>query len=122
MSTSIATTSSTTSPTVTTVSAPVRSDSLLPEISDNRAGTKVFSNPAGAAPTGYNDEIPFDTTVAVACWAPNESEMTSITGFDLIETAPWTGDYAPADTFANGDPVGQPGSTDRDPAVPTCTQ
>jgi hypothetical protein len=67
-----------------------------------------------------HEVIPFDTYVRVRCWVENQSAMTSVNAFYLIETAPWGGDYASANTFANGDPVGQPGSTTIDPAIPKC--
>jgi hypothetical protein len=89
------------------------------EITDNEQGTPVFSNPGGAA-VAQNGIIPFNRRVLVKCWTPNESTMSSVNAFYLIETPPWSGDYAPANTFANGDPVGQPGSTTIDPAVPEC--
>jgi disulfide bond formation protein DsbB len=112
------TSSATTSPTPS-ATQPSEPSRPYAEITDNRQGTQVFSNPQGDAVT-QNEVIPFDTHVRVKCWANNESAMTSINAFYLVETAPWAGDYAPADTFANGDPVGQPGSTTIDPAVPEC--
>jgi hypothetical protein len=93
--------------------------SLHGEVTDNRNGTQVFGSPEGAAAAGESS-IPYDTTVSVLCWAPNNSAIVSINAFYLVETSPWRDDYAPADTFANGDPVGQPGSTAIDPSVPRC--
>jgi hypothetical protein len=89
------------------------------EIADNRNGVPVFGSPDGSATDA--PEIPFATRVQVACYTPNESGMPSINAFYLIKSPPpWTDVYAPANTFANGDPVGQPGSTNIDPAVPRC--
>jgi len=96
-----------------------RPATLYPEITDNENGTPVFGSAQGRAVT-HDESIPFDRRVLVKCWAPNESAMTSVNAFYLVETAPWSGDYAPADTFADGDPVGQSGSTTIDPAVPEC--
>jgi hypothetical protein len=79
----------------------------------------VFSNAQGGA-VSQDERIPYDIHVDVKCWVPNESSMSSVNAFYLIETVPWRGDYAPANTFANGDPVGQPGSTAIDAAVPEC--
>ena len=95
------------------------SSRLHVEITDNGLGTQVFSSPQGGA-VSQNGAIPYDTYVKVECWTKNESTMHSINAFYLIESAPWVGDYAPADTFANGDPIGEPGSTTIDPAVPEC--
>lgn len=89
------------------------------EITDNRLGTQVFSDPQGDA-VQSNQLIPFDTQVLVKCWASNQSGMGSINSFYLVETSPWTGDYAPANTFANGDPIGKPGSTAIDARVLEC--
>lgn len=100
---------------------PTPTSRLYPEITDNETGTPVFANDLGDAVT-QDESIPFDRHILVKCWAPNKSTMSSINAFYLVETAPWSGDYAPANTFANGDPVGQPGSTTIDPAVPECHQ
>lgn len=107
------------SPSVTTAQVIAPTGTLYLEITDNHAGTPVFGDPSGGAASS-NSNIDYDTAVQVACWAPNTSQMSSINAFYLIETAPWKGDYAPADTFANGDPVGQPGGTVIDPNVPEC--
>ena len=96
-----------------------QSGPLFAEWTDNHLGTKVFADPEGDA-VAANQLIPFDTEVQVKCWADNKSEMGSINAFYLVETNPWANRYAPANTFANGDPIGQPGSTAIDPAVPHC--
>lgn len=87
------------------------------EIVGNPIGTVVFTNPQGGATDGF---IPFGQDVQVKCWAQNESGIASINEFYRIVTAPWTGDYAPANTFTNGGPLGAAGSADIDPAVPEC--
>jgi hypothetical protein len=53
----------------------------------------------------------------VECWAPNESGVGSINVFYLVETAPWAGEYAPANTFLNAN---APGDGALDPDVPKC--
>ena len=88
---------------------------LYREETYNHLGTKVFSNPEGYAAISGPASIPFGTWVKVKCWAPNESAMGSINAFYLVETSPWTGDYAPADTFLNADTSGS-----LDPNVPKC--
>ena len=106
------------SPAPSSSSTPTRGR-IFTEIADNRNGIQVFGSPGGSSTNA--PEIPFATRVKVACYAPNESGMTSINAFYLIKSpSPWQNVYAPADTFANGDPVGEPGSTDIDPAVPRC--
>ena len=68
----------------------------------------------GAAVSGPQS-IKFGTYVLVKCWAPNDSGMSSINVFYLVETPPWTGEYAPANTFLNADTTGS-----LDPDVPKC--
>lgn len=78
-------------------------------------GTEVFRNPMGSATADGLVFIPFDTQVLVKCWAPNESSITSINAFYLVETSPWVGEYAPANAFLNADTSGA-----LDPQVPKC--
>ena len=114
-----------TSPAPGSVSAPVsasRSVSpsgttgrLYPEVTDNRLGTDVFKDPMGDAVSSGPPDIPYQTNVLVKCYALNESGMGSINDFYLVETAPWTGEYAPANTFLNADTTGT-----LDPKVPKC--
>jgi hypothetical protein len=108
---------STSSPPTTSVSAnaTTSSDKLYPEVTDNHLGTDVFLDPMGDAVTSGPESIPYGTTVRVKCWAKNNSEMTSINAFYLIETRPWAGEYAPANTFLNADTSGS-----LDPHVPEC--
>jgi hypothetical protein len=81
----------------------------------NHLGTDVFRDDYGDAVTSGPESIPFGTWVQVKCWAPNNSGMESINVFYLVETSPWKGGYAPANTFLNGDTSG-----DLDPKVPEC--
>jgi CRP/FNR family transcriptional regulator, cyclic AMP receptor protein len=85
------------------------------EETDNHLGTDVFRDPMGDAVISGPISIPFGTYVRVKCWAPNESGMGSINAFYLIETSPWAGEYAPANTFLNADTSGS-----LDPHVPEC--
>jgi hypothetical protein len=87
------------------------------ELTDNHLGTDVFSDPMGDAVTAGQEFIPYHTNVQVKCWAPNESGMGSINVFYLVETPPWAGEYAPANTFLNADTSGS-----LDPDVPECPQ
>jgi hypothetical protein len=103
----------------TSASSPPATAHTFTEIADNRNGVPVFESPDGS--TTDAPEIPFTTRVQVACYTPNESGMSSINAFYRIKSPPqWRDVYAPANTFANGDPVGQPGSTNIDPTVPRC--
>lgn len=85
------------------------------ELTYNHLGTSVFRDPMGDAVTSGPASIPYDTQVEVKCWTPNESDMASINVFYLVETPPWTGEYAPANTFLNADTSGS-----LDPHVPAC--
>jgi hypothetical protein len=88
---------------------------LYREVTYNRHGTPVFANPTGDPVTSGPPSIPFGTHVEVKCWAVNVSSMGSINASYLIETPPWEGDYAPANTFLNADTGGA-----IDPDVPQC--
>lgn len=92
-----------------------RAGGLHEEQTDNHLGTDVFRDPTGDVVTSGPVSIPFGTQVLVKCWAPNKSGMGSINVFYLVETAPWTRDYAPANTFLNSDTTGA-----LDPHVPQC--
>jgi hypothetical protein len=85
------------------------------EVTDNYLGTDVFEDPMGDAVTSGSASIPFRTHMSVKCWTPNESSMGSINAFYLVEVSPWTGEYAPANTFLNADTTGS-----LDPHVPMC--
>jgi hypothetical protein len=98
------------------VSVPAKASGQLHwEETYNHLGTDVFSNNYGDAVVSGAGSMPFGTWVQVRCWAPNDSGMGSINVFYLIETSPWKGDYAPANTFLNADTSG-----DLDPKVPEC--
>ncbi|SED31314.1 hypothetical protein SAMN04489727_7362 [Amycolatopsis tolypomycina] len=104
-------------------STPTRPPSTSPagrwtEVAANRRGVPTFADTSGAAASAGS--IPYGTAVEVSCVAPNISGMSSVNAFYRIETAPWQGLYAPANTFANGDPLGSSGTHDIDPAVPKC--
>jgi hypothetical protein len=93
----------------------------VPEIADNHRGTQLFGSPEGAAVAdGVPGEIEYGARVLVRCYVPNRSDMSSINDFYLI-VAPedLRGTYAPANTFANGGPMG-PNSETIDPRVPEC--
>jgi hypothetical protein len=89
---------------------------LYKEETDNHLGTDVFRDSMGDAVTSGPVSIPFGTQVLVKCWSPNRSSMGSINAFYLVETPPWAGDYAPANTFLNADTSGA-----LDPKVPECS-
>jgi hypothetical protein len=93
------------------------------ETTDNHNGTPIFSSPSGGAlPNGMPGAIPYDTPVQVKCWAPNTAGMPSVNAFyDIVGPAPYENVYGSASTFANGDPLGDPGGTHTiDSAVPEC--
>jgi hypothetical protein len=81
----------------------------------NHRGTQVFRDPQGDAATAGPAYIQFGTEVWVKCWASNESTEGSINAFYLVESAPWAGEYAPANTFLNADTTGT-----LDPEVHQC--
>lgn len=93
----------------------------VPEIADNHRGTQLFGSPEGAAvPDGVPGSIEYGTRVLVRCYVPNRSDMSSINDFYLIVgPEELRGTYAPADTFANGGPIG-PNPYTIDPRVPEC--
>jgi len=92
------------------------------EIVDNHAGTRLYADPRGDLPSTRVGPIAFGVKVVVQCRAPNMSGMGSVTAFYLIASpSEYQGLYAVSDTFANGDPLGDPnGMTNVDPAVPLC--
>lgn len=98
--------------------APSAASHRHPEIAGNHKGVRTFADPDGTVSTV--GAIPFGTTVDVSCVAPNQSGMGSINAFYRVETEPWRGTYAPANTFTNGDELGTAGTHDLDPAVPPC--
>lgn len=91
------------------------------EVADNHRGVQVFPDTAGSAPIAV---LRFGTHVQVECWAENESGMSSINAFYKIVSVGSNGEsgYAPANTFANGDKLGEAGSTQIDPRVPKCSE
>jgi hypothetical protein len=92
---------------------------IFTEIADVRDGIPVFSDDKGT-PAGVRN-IPIGQRVQVLCKAKNYSGESSINFFYLLETPPWRGDYASANSFANGAPVGVTTHADPvDPKVPDC--
>lgn len=90
------------------------------EQADNRSGTPLFSDIVGTQADG-GGRIPFGTWVDVSCYAPNGTGDASINALYYITDGAYKGLYAPANTFANGDPVGVSGGThDIDATVPPC--
>jgi hypothetical protein len=104
-----------TSPPQSSAMKPVTAGTLHKEEAYHYPGTEVFRTLAGGAVVGGPVSIPFGTQVWVKCWAPNESGMSSVNAFYLVETSPWAGEYAPANTFLNADTSGA-----IDPKVPRC--
>ena len=104
-----------TSPPQSSAMKPVTAGTLHKEEAYHYPGTEVFRTLAGGAVVGGPVSIPFGTQVWVKCWAPNESGMSSVNAFHLVETSPWAGEYAPANTFLNADTSGA-----IDPKVPRC--
>jgi class 3 adenylate cyclase len=89
------------------------------ETADNRLGIQTFADNLGT-PSG-KPVLPFAAQVQVDCYSPNNSGMASINAFyHIVGPTPWQNTYAPANTFANGDPLGVAGSTQIDTAVPRC--
>jgi hypothetical protein len=81
----------------------------------NHRGSPLFRDPMGDAITSGPPSIPFGSKVWVKCYTPNESSMGSVNDFYLVESPPYAGEYASADTFLNAD---TPGTLD--PKVPEC--
>ena len=104
-----------TSPALSSPTKSAAAGTLHKEETYHYPGTEVFRTPAGAAIVGGPASIPFGTQVWVKCWAPNESGMSSVNAFYLVETSPWAGEYAPANTFLNADT-----SRALDPKIPRC--
>ncbi len=95
--------------------------STVVEYSDNHAGSPVFANPRGApVEGGRSGSIPYETEVVVSCFAENQSEMESVSGFYRIASGEWEGDYVVADTMTNGGPIGNTDSPNVDPRVRPC--
>lgn len=92
------------------------------EYADNRAGSPVFHDVGGGSVgSSVPGRIPFGTRVIVECKAPNRTGISSITAlYRLSFPDPWVGLYAASDTFTNGDPLGGPGATNVDSAIPDC--
>jgi hypothetical protein len=76
------------------------------EYADNRNGSPVFADPTGTPVKRVPSTLPYGTEVVVTCFAPNESGMTSVSGFYRIASGEWEGDYVVADTMTNGGKLG----------------
>jgi hypothetical protein len=120
-STSASGTPSTSTPsTITTEPPPNTHDEPVSEVSDNHRGVAVYANAQGeAVPGGIQQRIPYGTTVTVACYESNASEMTSVHAFYRIVGGPWDGLSAVSDSFDNGAGMG-PNGVDLDPRVKPC--
>jgi hypothetical protein len=91
------------------------------EYADNRAGSPVYSDPTGAPVEGKPSRIPYGTEVVVSCFAPNESGMSSISGFYRIASGEWQDNYVVADTMTNGGEVGDTDTPNVDNQVRECS-
>jgi hypothetical protein len=103
------------------VSGSIPATELVPpgtEIASGHPGSPAFTDPRLDAATVSS--IPFGTRVQVACFTLNESRTGGMSVFYLIETPPWNGLFAPANTFANGNPAGAAGAASIDPKVVQC--
>ena len=111
-SASTSTAASTASPSV-----PTTTTTTYPETADRYDGVQLWNNNKGSQASG---SLSFGTVVLVVCLAPNKSEMQSADpGFYQFMYDGRTL-YAISNEFANGDPLGQSGSTTVDPNVPRC--
>ncbi|MDX8149518.1 hypothetical protein SK854_45865 [Lentzea sp. BCCO 10_0061] len=110
-------TATTTTASLSTVSPPALA--TFKEVGGNRLGVQTFISTRGHV-ADNKPLIYFGDEVQVRCWAANKSGMPSINRFYLITGGIWDGLYAPANTFLNGAPPEDPGSTQIDPAVPPC--
>jgi hypothetical protein len=91
------------------------------EYADNREGSPVYADPTGAPVEGVPSRIPFGTKVLVSCFAPNESGMSSVSGFYRIASGEWQGSYVVADTMTNGGEVGETETPNVDSRVRGCS-
>lgn len=105
-----------TSPASSTSSAPP----VYTEEAYNKNGVPTFKDHHNAS--GPGPDIPFQTTVVVVCkvYDPSIPSVVPSGYWYEITTAPWTGLYAAANTFLNGDPAGGPYTHNYDPKVPDC--
>ena len=100
--------------------APAPTKATVVEWSDNRAGSPVFADPTGAPVEGKPGRIPYGTEVVVSCFAPNESGMSSVSGFYRIASGEWQDDYVVADTMTNGGEVGDADTPAIDERIQQC--
>jgi hypothetical protein len=109
-----------TTPTNTARTTKTSKEKVHPEQADNRSGITAFTDTSGSV--SDKPKIQFGAWVNVLCVAPKTtSELGSITAFYKIADGPWRGLYVPANTFANGDALGdETANTTVDPSVPQC--
>jgi hypothetical protein len=94
---------------------------VWPEQAVIKDGAPLFSNTRGAQADG-GARIPYGDWVDVSCFAPGSTGTASRNVLYLIADGRWSGDYAPASTFTNGDPLDVPNSYhDVDSRVPSCS-
>jgi hypothetical protein len=95
------------------------SGSTTTQLTDNGVGTPLFVDTAGT-PSAHK-RIPVGTEVRVSCKVRNTvAGMSSVLYWYRIESEEWRGQYAPSDTFANGDVPRTGGSTRVAANVPDC--
>jgi hypothetical protein len=94
---------------------------LTVEYAGNRKGSPVFADASGApVPMGVPPRIPYGTEVRVKCRVENQSGMSSVSAFYLVEGGTWHGLHVVADTMTNGGLLGDASSPNVDPRVPLC--
>ncbi|MEU2349070.1 hypothetical protein [Modestobacter sp. NPDC049651] len=83
-------------------------------------GANTFADPVKLQDQAL--KIPPHTTVTVRCYAhaPSIPSVIPDGNWYLIDTAPWTGRWTPANSFMNGDVPGGPTLHNTDHAVPRC--
>ena len=105
------------------------SDSALPTRGTEGVSVTEQSGSLGANtfadPVKLQDQamkIPPNTQISVRCYmyAPSLPSVLPDGNWYLIDTAPWTGRWTPANSFMNGDVPGAPTMHNTDFAVPKC--
>ncbi|MET7708922.1 toll/interleukin-1 receptor domain-containing protein [Micromonospora sp. NPDC005413] len=102
-----------------TSSGPDVSGSTTIQLTDNGLGTPLYVDTAGT-PSAHA-RIPVGTEVRISCKVRNTvAGMSSVMYWYRIESEEWRGQYAPSDTFANGDTPRTGGTTRVAENVPDC--
>ena len=109
------------SPGATTAGGSKPGSHTVVEYADNREGSPAYADPAGTPVEGAPSRIPYGTKVVVSCFAPNESGMSSVSGFYRIASGKWQGSYVVADTMTNGGEVGETDTPNVDSRVRGCS-